>query len=201
MSGVQKKAKLNSYCFIFFEGQGVRGWLNETQLKAQLGTQQWNNNWVYVFDTTPVHQMNTFNAVIHRCQFVLKHLGPKYMVLTVEHFLLGYSRRSAPRSFRVKGRLLNWLDEGDLTLVNVNVEVFVCRIYGLSDVSSEDKTMSVLFRRYVKPEPLPLTLDALYYHIQRCHYQVMIWLQAHLLQGYTTTCCLGLKHNQLDYGR
>ena len=63
--------------------------------------------------------------------------------------------------------------------VYVNIENFVCHLYGNEAISSVNELRYLLFKggKYAE-EQLPPTLDALKQHLLRCNYQAYIWKHA-----------------------
>ncbi len=56
---------------------------------------------------------------------------------------------------------------------------FVCHIYGIIAIPVNE-TRCKMFAVANKPKLLPLTENALKYHVMRAHYQTMVWKQATL---------------------
>ena len=70
---------------------------------------------------------------------------------------------------------------GELTAETIqNTEQFICKLYNLTSVRNTNEARLILFNKTRSPESLPPTSDALYFHIQRAHYQAAVWRQAHL---------------------
>ena len=67
-----------------------------------------------------------------------------------------------------------------------SAEKFMCKVYNVSDVDSCDKARVVLFAKCKSPEALPPTSDALNFHVQRAHYQTLVWRQAHCVDPILT---------------
>lgn len=96
-------------------------------------------------------------------------------------YIAGCSKKSAWRVFQTYHHLLKHLGKGELTPETAkNAEEFVCKLYNINSVCTTDEARAVLFAKSRSPESLPPTSDALYFHIQRAHYQASIWRQAHL---------------------
>ena len=94
-------------------------------------------------------------------------------------FLVGHSKKSAWKVFISDGHLLKDLGRGELTEEVVrDAEKFVCKVYNVSEVNSCNEARVVLFCKCKTQDELPPTTDALHFHIQRAHYQSMIWRQA-----------------------
>ena len=75
--------------------------------------------------------------------------------------------------------LLEHFGEGDLTdEISKSAEKLVCRIYNVGQTDSVDEARHIMFYKFVKPEVLPPTSDALHFHLMRVHYQTMIWKNA-----------------------
>ena len=56
---------------------------------------------------------------------------------------------------------------------------FFCLLYNVPlTVQTADEARCILFPKATTPNALPPTSDALRFHIQRCHFQSMVWLQA-----------------------
>ena len=94
-------------------------------------------------------------------------------------YIAGHSKKTAWKIFQQHHQLLKDLGRGELNQETITAaEKFLCRIYGLEEVDSVDKARVVYFTRSRSLSSLPPTSDALCYHIQRSHYQAMVWLQA-----------------------
>lgn len=94
-------------------------------------------------------------------------------------YIAGHSKKTAWKIFQQHHQLLKDLGRGELNQETITAaEKFLCRIYGLEEVDSVDKARVVYFTRSRSLASLPPTSDALCYHIQRSHYQAMVWLQA-----------------------
>ena len=93
--------------------------------------------------------------------------------------LLGHSKKTAWKVFQEQHQLLNGLGRGKLTPVTASAaETFICRVYGVTDIDTCDKARVKLFNKCLSQESLPPTTDAVNLHIQRAHYQTMVWIQA-----------------------
>ena len=69
--------------------------------------------------------------------------------------------------------------QGELDDVTAkNAELFICKLYNVSNVTTVNKAREILFVKSSAPEALPPTGDALSFHIQRAHYQSAVWRQA-----------------------
>ena len=76
-------------------------------------------------------------------------------------------------------RLLQHLGEWELTTSKVHdAEEFVCKLYRVENVTTTDEARVQLFNRCKALEALPPTSDALHGHIERAHYQTLIWRQS-----------------------
>lgn len=96
-------------------------------------------------------------------------------------YFCGHTKRSAWKTFLLHHNLLCDVGVGILTSNKIkSTEAFVCRIYGVNNVQSVDTVRRVMFEKSRKPEMLPPTSNALNFHIQRVHYQCMIWKNAHV---------------------
>lgn len=97
---------------------------------------------------------------------------------TVSHFA-GHSKKTAWKTFLNDTNLLANLGKGELSdQTRVSTEKFICKLYNFHNEDSCDKARAVLFTRCKAPESLPPTSDALKFHIERAHYQSMVWRQA-----------------------
>ena len=97
---------------------------------------------------------------------------------TVSYFA-GHSKKSARKLFITDSDLLMDLGKGELTdNILRNAEKFVRKLYSVSEVASCDNARVKLFLKCKSPDELPPTADALLFHVQRAHYQSMVWLQA-----------------------
>ena len=106
---------------------------------------------------------------------------PAFHVLTgcdTTSYIAGHSKKSAWMTFQTRHRLLENLGKGEETIQNT--EQFICKLYKLTSVRNTNEARLILFNKTRSPESLPPTSDALYFHIQRAHYQATIWRQAHL---------------------
>jgi hypothetical protein len=98
---------------------------------------------------------------------------------TTSH-ICGHTKRSAWKVFLEYHHLLVGLGVGNLTPeVSKSTEIFVCKIYGMNNLETTDSVRRVMFEKACKPEAMPPTSDALKFHIQRVHYQSLIWKEAH----------------------
>ena len=96
-------------------------------------------------------------------------------------YIAGHSKKSAWKTFQTHHRLLENLGKGELTAETIqNTEQFICKLYNLTSVRNTNEARLILFNKTRSPESLPPTSDALYFHIQRAHYQAAVWRQAHL---------------------
>ena len=101
---------------------------------------------------------------------------------TVSYFL-GHSKKTAWKLFIKDYHLLQDIGKGVLNEQMLkDAEQFVCRMYGVPEIDSCDEARVTLFCKLKSPEVLPPTTDALQFHIQRAHYQAMVWRQAALPQ-------------------
>ncbi|KAG1713911.1 Lactosylceramide 1,3-N-acetyl-beta-D-glucosaminyltransferase [Nymphon striatum] len=94
-------------------------------------------------------------------------------------YLFGHSKKAAWEVFLTDNTLLSCLGIGELTpRVLKDAETFICKVYSVHRITSCDKARVTLFCKCKSQESLPPTSDAVTYHIQRAHYQSMIWRQA-----------------------
>lgn len=99
---------------------------------------------------------------------------------TVSYFA-GHSKKTSWKTFTQHHMLLRNLGNGDLDDTTVkSAEKFICRIYKITDEDSCNEARATLFSRCRSPEALLPTSDAARWHIQRAHFQSMIWKQAHV---------------------
>jgi hypothetical protein len=97
---------------------------------------------------------------------------------TVSYFA-GHSKKTAWKIFTTDNHLLKDLGKGELTHNTMrDAEKFVCKLYSVPEVSSCDNARVKLFFKCKSAEALPPTTDALQFHVQRAHYQSMVWKQA-----------------------
>ena len=99
-----------------------------------------------------------------------------------QHHIAGHTKKTCWGVFERNRHLLKGLCEGpevsDSTLQDA--EVFFCKLYG---AMTADDINAVRLSMLVKGMPikrLPPTRDALYFHIQRSHYQTLVWQEGHL---------------------
>ena len=57
-------------------------------------------------------------------------------------------------------------------------EKLICKINNAVEADTTNEVRTILFKRGIKAELLPLTSDALKWHIIWAHYQSMVWLKA-----------------------
>ncbi|KAG1649705.1 UPF0764 protein C16orf89 [Nymphon striatum] len=94
-------------------------------------------------------------------------------------YLFGHSKKAAWEVFLTDNTLLSCLRIGELTpRVLKDAETFIGKVYSVHRITSCDKARVTLFCKCKSQESLPPTSDAVTYHIQRAHYQSMIWRQA-----------------------
>ena len=99
---------------------------------------------------------------------------------TVSYFA-GHSKKTVFKTFTEHQMFLKNLRSGDLdSFTMTSVEKFICRICSVTEVDSCNEVRATLLSRCRSPEALPLTSDAVIWHIQRGRYQAMIWKQAHV---------------------
>ncbi len=86
--------------------------------------------------------------------------------------------------FQKKSDLLDGLGEGPVTEDTFKaVERFICLLYNIpSHIESVNEARCLLFPKATSSSMLPPTSDALRFHIKRCHFQSMVWLQACIAQ-------------------
>lgn len=98
--------------------------------------------------------------------------------------IAGHSKKTCWEVFIEYSHLLSGLGKGpelsDHTIQNA--EQFFCKLYGVKDADNINEVRASMFVKGMTIERLPPTRDALYFHIQRSHFQVLIWRQARLQQ-------------------
>jgi len=126
----------------------------------------------------PVHEIR---QVLPFTQPVFEALIPFHAVTgcdTVSYFA-EHSKKTAWKVFTTDNHLIKDLGIGELTPTKMkNAEKFVCKLYGVPESNSCDQARVKLFCKIKSPEALPPTTDALKYHVQRAHYQSLVWKQA-----------------------
>jgi hypothetical protein len=97
---------------------------------------------------------------------------------TVSYFS-GHSKKTAWEVFTKEHALLQHLGQGDLTNSKLqDAEEFICKMYRVVNVRTTDEARVKLFNKCKALEALPPTSDALRGHIERAHYQTLIWRQS-----------------------
>lgn len=97
---------------------------------------------------------------------------------TVSYFA-GHSKKTAWKLFTTDNHLLKDLGTGELTQNTMkDAEQFVCKLYNVQEVASCDNARVKLFFKCKSQDALPPTSDALQFHVQRAHFQSMVWMQA-----------------------
>ena len=94
----------------------------------------------------------------------------------------GHTKKTCWDVFLKHNCLLNGLG-ADIVLTDHTVkaaEVFFCKVYGAMNADNINEVRSSMFVKGMSIERLPPTRDSLYFHIQRSHYQALVWRQAHL---------------------
>ena len=97
-------------------------------------------------------------------------------------YIAGHTKKKCWDVFLQHNCLLKGLG-ADTVLTDHTVqaaEVFFCKVYGAMNAENIDKVRSSMFVKGMSIESLPPTRDSLYFHIQRSHYQALVWRQAHL---------------------
>ena len=95
-------------------------------------------------------------------------------------YFASHGKKTAWKIFKTCPELLADVGKGEISQDIIDkAETFVCKMYGV-EASSTNYCRSVLFRRCLAPDTLPPTSDALQFHIQRAHFQSLVWRQAHL---------------------
>lgn len=90
-------------------------------------------------------------------------------------FLAGHSKKTAWKVLEDNCGLLSGLGSEQLTSeIEDAAESFVCKIYGLTDITKTDSARVILFKKGLAAEALPPTSNALHYHILRSHYQANV---------------------------
>ena len=93
-------------------------------------------------------------------------------------FLSGHTKKTSFKTFKEHFNLLGTIGEGDFNDEKCKAaEQFVCRIYNQA-VNTTDEARYAMFAKVNSPDLLPPTSDAVKYHLQRCHYQTMVWKSA-----------------------
>lgn len=97
-------------------------------------------------------------------------------------YIAGHTKKSCWDVFVQHHHLLKGLGEGpELSEHTIqNVEQFVCKLYGAMDADHINDVRASMLVRGMTIERLPPTRDALYFHIQRSHFQALVWNQANL---------------------
>ena len=129
----------------------------------------------------PVH------AIVEKLQMKLQvlQLLPAFHALTGSDstsYIAGHSKKTCWDVFLQLNCLLNGLG-ADTVLTDHPVqaaEVFFCKVYGAMNADNVNEVRSSMFVKDMSIERLPPTRDSLYFHIQRSHYQALVWRQAHL---------------------
>ena len=86
----------------------------------------------------------------------------------VTSYISNHTKRSAWKVFEDNHALLEHLGEGDLTdEISKSAEKLVCRIYNVGQTDSVDEARHIMFYKFVKPEVLPPTSDALHFHLMQ----------------------------------
>ena len=94
-------------------------------------------------------------------------------------YIANHTKKSSWKVFKQHHQLLVNLGIGELTEETIqSSEKFICRIYDVHRTDSVDAARHILFSKTNKPEAMPPTRDALYFHLMRVHYQSMIWRNA-----------------------
>ena len=94
-------------------------------------------------------------------------------------YIAGHSKKTSWKVFKSDHHLLVDLGRDPLTDDTIKAaEQFMCKIYGQPDLVTCDEARTKLFCKCKTPESLPPTSDALKFHIERAHYQAMVWRQA-----------------------
>ena len=94
-------------------------------------------------------------------------------------YISNHSKLLAWKMFQDKYLLVALLGEGKLTANKVkDAEKFICAMYNCGNTESVNDARVLLFSKTKKPEKLPPTKDVLELHINRVHYQSLVWKQA-----------------------
>lgn len=125
---------------------------------------------------------------VHDIQQALQFTQPVFEALIPFHAVTGcdtvsyfaeHGKKRAWKVFITDNHLVKDLGRGELTPTKMkNAEKFVCKLYGVPESNSCDQARVKLFCKFKTQETLPPTTDALQFHIQRAHYQSMVWNQA-----------------------
>ena len=108
-------------------------------------------------------------------------------------YMANHSKRSAWKVFKENHELLKDIGVGDLTdEITSSAEKFVCRLYNVTQTDSVDQARYILFSKTGKPESLCPTKDALVLHLNRVHYETMVWRHA--------DCAVPTLPNPVDMG-
>ena len=100
---------------------------------------------------------------------MIKHLISFYTVKWCysASFRSGHTKKKARKVFLENAGLLADVGVGIMTEnVLSSVEVFICRLYGVTKTISVDAARHIPFSRRGKPENLPSASDALSFHVK-----------------------------------
>ncbi|KAK3885189.1 hypothetical protein Pcinc_010581 [Petrolisthes cinctipes] len=129
----------------------------------------------------PIH------AVVEKLQMEeeVLELLPGFHALTGSDstsYIAGHTKKTCWNVFRQHSHLLKGLGEGpefsDSTIMDA--KVFFCKLYGAINTNNINEVRLGMFVKGMTIERLPPTRDALKFHIQRVHFQTLVWRQAHL---------------------
>lgn len=94
-------------------------------------------------------------------------------------YIAGISKKTAWKIFTTNNNDLLHLGVDELKQETAQkAEKFICKLYGVPEASSCDEARVKLFSKGKTPQALPPTTDALRFHVQRAHYQAMVWRQS-----------------------
>ena len=112
-------------------------------------------------------------------------------------FFYGHSKRSAWKTLLTHHQLLCGLGDGIPTPNKIKAaEMFVCIMYGPSNINSTDTLRCIKFCICNKQEMLPPTSGELHLHIKRAHYQCMVWEHVHCpVQSQAAVTEMGWVHD------
>ena len=96
---------------------------------------------------------------------------------TVSYFA-GHGKKTTWKFSTTDSHLPKDLGKRELTQdTKKGAEKFVCKLYNVRELSSCDNAR-VLLPMQISRSPIPPTTDALRFHVQRAHYQSIVWRQA-----------------------
>lgn len=97
---------------------------------------------------------------------------------TVSH-IAGISKKKAWKTFISDPELLQHLGIDELKEDTIHkAEKFICKLYDAPNARSCDEVRVKMFNKGRNAQALPPSTDAVKLHIQRAHYQAMVWRQS-----------------------